>query len=205
MQLKLTSAGKAGARSESWLDRVVDRIKPQPSAPKSPSPPPVDQTQWGRSVDAHKVNTLTVHDIGLIVFNETQSFTDSDRANDTINAAREKLAHTVMNGDERFGQHRPTTAPPVEPTAKALRDPRTRAAYESSLAAAREAYLNAGDPTGGAIHMKFLTNADRSNQKFDHKSSKTVPLKTQSGPFENSYVHGDVPKRQVYVNTYGQD
>src|ERR1700719_54316 len=149
MQLKSTSVAKAGARTESWLDRVIDRIKPQPSTPGSPAPPPVDQTEWERPVDTHKLNTLTVHGIGLIVFNETQSFTDSDKANDTINAAREKVSHAVMNGDERFGQHRPPTAPPVDPSAKALRDPRTRAAYESSLAAAREAYLNAGDPTGG--------------------------------------------------------
>jgi hypothetical protein len=73
MQLKSTSVGKAGAQTESWLDRVIDRIKPQPSTPGSPAPPPLDQTQWERSVDAHKVNTLTVHDVGLIVFGETQS------------------------------------------------------------------------------------------------------------------------------------
>jgi hypothetical protein len=46
--------------SRTWLDRVLDRIQPQPAEPASPAPPPVDQTQWERSVDAHKVNTLTM-------------------------------------------------------------------------------------------------------------------------------------------------
>jgi hypothetical protein len=134
--------------SRAWLDRVLDRIKPQPSAPERPAPSPVDQTQWERSVDSHKVNTLTVHDVGLIVFNETQSFTDSNKANDTIDLVREKLAHAVMNGDEQFGRKRPATAPPEEPSRKALDDPRTKTAYESSLAAARQAYLSPDDPTG---------------------------------------------------------
>jgi hypothetical protein len=71
---------------------------PQPAAPGSPASPPVDQTQWERSVDSHEVNTLIIHDVGLIVF----------------------------------------------------------------------------------------------------------PLKTQSGPFNNSFEFGDVRSPQVYVNTYGQ-
>src|SRR6202158_6201814 len=141
MQLKSTSAGKTDARRESWVDSVVDRIKPQPSAPERPAPPPVDQTQWERSVDAYKVNTLTVHDIGLIVFNEMQSYTDSDKANDTISGAREKVAHAAINGDAKLGRNRPVTAHPIEPSAKALKDPRTGEAYNSSLAAARDAYL----------------------------------------------------------------
>lgn len=57
--------------SKTWLDRVLDRIAPEPSAPESPSPPAVDQAEWDRSVDSHKVNTLTVRNVGLIVFNET--------------------------------------------------------------------------------------------------------------------------------------
>ena len=78
MQFNPKSSAKSGTQDESWLGRVADRIKPQPPAPAAPAPPPVDQTQWEKSVDAHKVNKLTVHDIGLIVFNESQSVTDSD-------------------------------------------------------------------------------------------------------------------------------
>jgi hypothetical protein len=112
----------------SWVDRVLDKIKPQPGPPHTPAPPPVDRTQWEHSVDTHKVNTLTVHDVGLIVFNETRSFTDRDSANDSIAGAREKLAHTIMNADSQLGRHRPRTAPPHEPSAKALQNRDTRQA-----------------------------------------------------------------------------
>lgn len=193
------------SQRQSWSDRALDRIKPQPPAPARPAPPAMNQTAWEQSVGAHKVNTLTVQDVGRIVFNETQSFTNSDSANDTIHAAREKVAHAIMNGDQQLGRHRPATAHPVEPSAKALKDPKTKAAYESSLKAAREAYLRATDPTHGATHFKFMTTADRSDQKFNHNSSKKNALKTQSGPFNNSYLKGGVPSHHVYVNTYAPD
>jgi hypothetical protein len=193
------------AHSESWLDRVIDRIKPQPAAPESPAPPPVDKTQWEHSVDSHKVNTLTVKEVGLIVFNETQSFTDHDKANDTIGGAREKVAHAVINGDTKLGRKRPRTVPPIEPSAKALKDPDTRQAYDSSMVAAREAYLSSNDPTHGATHFQFLPTSDRSNMKFRNGSPKGVALETQSGPFNNSYLKNDVRSHQVYVNTYAPE
>ena len=193
------------ALSQSWRDRALDRIKPQPPAPARPAPPPVDQSAWEKSVEAHKVNTLTVRDVGRIVFHETQSFTNGDSANDTIDLAREKVAHTIMNGDQQLGRHRPATAHPDEPSAKAVKDPKTKAAYKSSLNAAREAYLSATDPTHGATHFKFMTTADRSDQKFNHNSSKNNALKRQSGPFNNSYLKGGVPSHHVYVNTYAPD
>ena len=202
MPLKTTSAGASGARSESWLDRAVDRIAPQPSAPESPKPPAMDQTQWDHSVDAHKVNKLTVKEVGLIVFNKTQSFTDSDKANDTLGGGREKVAHAVINGDATLGRKRPVTVPAIEPSAKALKDPRTRRAYDSSLAVAREAYLSPTDPTHGATHFQFLPTADRSNFKPRHSSKPGLPIRTQSGPFENSYLGNDVHSHSVYINTY---
>ena len=208
MQLKPSSAGKSGGGRESWLNRVIDRFKPQPSAPERPAPPLVDQTQWERSVDAHKVNRLTVHEVGLIVFGETQSYADRDSANEAVNAAREKIAHTLMNADTKFGVHRNAvarTASPIEPSMKSLQNARTRQAYESSLAAAREAYLSPTDPTHGATHFQFLTNADRSNFKFKGGSHEGLPLKTQSGPFDNSYLKNHVPSRQVWIDTYGPE
>ena len=188
----------------SWLDRALDKIKPQPEAPRSPSPPPVERTNWEHSVDQHKVNTLTVRDIGLIVFNETRSFTDRDNANDSLSTAREKLAHTIMNADLKLGKARPSTAPPHQPSAKALENSGTRQAYNSSLAAAREAYLSASDPTQGATNFKFLTNADRSNVKYKHGTPEGLPISTQSGPFYNSFQGHDVHSDQVYINTYGK-
>jgi hypothetical protein len=138
------------------------------------------------------------------VFNETQSFTDRDNSNDSLDAARQKLAHTIMNADSQFGRHRPRTAPPHEPSAKALENRQTRQAYNSSLTAAREAYLSLGDPTRGATNFQFLTDADRSNMKFKGGTREGLPLKTQSGPFHNSFQKHDVHSNQVYVNTYGE-
>ena len=208
MQLNLTSTTKPSAQGESWLNRVVDRIKPQPPAPESPEPPPLDQTQWEKSVDSHKVNILTVHDVGLIVFNETQSVTDSDNANDSIAGAREKVAHVVINGDSQLGRSRPATAHPIEPTAVALKDQRTRQAYDASLAAAREAYLSPSDPTHGAIYLNMRPSADRSNFKPGGPRAPEYKIKAQSGPFNNSFPtrgKNGLPSRGIYVNTYGSD
>ncbi len=206
MQFNPKSSAKSGTKDESWLGRVADRIKPQPPAPAAPAPPRMEQTQWEKAVDAHKVNKLTVHDIGLIVFNETKSYSDHDNANDSIQGAREKIAHTLMNADSKFGGHRNTlarTAPPVEPSVKELRDARTQQSYESSLAAAREAFLSPTDPTHGATHFQFLTNPDRSNIKFKGGSKEGLPLKTQSGPFANSYLKNHVPSHKVWIDTHG--
>ena len=208
MQFTPKSSAPSGTRGESWLGRVADRIKPQPPAPAAPAPPPMDQMQWEKSVDAHKVNKLTVHDIGLIVFNESQSVTDSDDANDTIASVREKMAHVVINGDSEFGRGRPATAHPIEPTAKALKDSRTRQAYDSSLAAAREAYLSPIDPTHGAIYLNMRPNADRSDFKPGGPHAPGYKIKTQSGPFNNSFPtpgKKGLPSRGVYVNTYGPE
>ena len=190
-------------QSHSWQERVLDRIKPQPGPPLAPTPPAADKTQWEHSVDQHKINTLTVHDVGLIVFNETRSFTDRDNANDSLVAARSKISRAIMNGDEQLGRKRPVTAPALEPSQKTLQDPRVKTAYESSLKAAREAYLDPTDPTHGATHFKFLPNSSRADQKFGTPGK--LPLKTQSGPFNNSFVKHDVHSHEVYINTYAPD
>jgi hypothetical protein len=193
----------AGEKKPFWEhvpERVLDRISPEPEPPASPPPPPVDQTAWERSVDHHKVNTLTVHDAGLIVFNETQPFSDTDSANESIDAAREKVAHAVINGDEKLGLKRPRTALPIEPSRRALQNPQVHAAYESSLKAAREAYLSPSDPTDGASYFNFRDNSSRANYKVSG-----TPIRTQSGPFGNSFPTKGLPSRGIYVNTYAPD
>ena len=207
MQLKPTSSANSDSHGESRIDHMLDRIKPQPSAPNSPAPPPVNKTQWERSADSHKVNTLTVKDVGHIVFNEMQSYADSDNSNDSLASAREKIAHTVINADDKFGAkrvHLAPTASPIEPSSARLQDPRTREAYGLSLTAARNAYLSLNDPTHGATNFRFRPDPDRSNMKFRHGTPEGLPLKTQSGPFNNSYTKHDVRSRQVWVDTYGQ-
>jgi hypothetical protein len=202
MQLKPTSQGK------SWLDRIADRISPQPAEPGSPEPPRVDQTQWEKAVDSHKLNTLTVHDVGLIVFGETQSVMNSDHANDTLDGTRQKVAHAIINGDLGHGLARPRTARPIEPSAKELKDSNIRKAYDTSLAAAREAYLSPTDPTQGATHFNLRPNANRSNFKPGDSRGPGFIIRTQSGPFNNSFPtsgKNGLPSRGIYVNTYGPD
>lgn len=144
--------------------------------------------------------------MGLIVFGETQSVKNSDKANDTIGGSREKVAHAVINGDSQFGHKRPATALAIEPAEKANKDPRTKAAYDSSLRAAREAYLSPTDATHGATHFNLRPNADRSDFKPGGPHGPQFKIRTQSGPFDNSYPtpgKKGLPARGIYVNTYG--
>jgi hypothetical protein len=100
------------------------------SAPPSPKPPGVDQTAWAKSVDQARISpSLSVHDLGLIVFNESQSYSDRPDSNESIDTAREKMAHSIINADQKWGpdrQHNASTALPIEPSTKALINTATR-------------------------------------------------------------------------------
>lgn len=141
------------ASKESLRDRAIDRFKPQPEPPPHPHAPGVNRSAWEQSVDqTHVVPGVTVHDVGLSVFGETRSFRDRPGSNEPISSARQKVAHAVINGRElahQTGNKPPTVHPPVEPSKEALRNPEVRAAYASSMQAAREAYLSGHDPTRG--------------------------------------------------------
>jgi len=196
----------AGRKRSFWgsvVDRLVGR---QPGAPPAPQPPPVDQSAWGKSVDQARISDhLTVRDLGLIVFNETQSYSDRPDSNEPISMARQKLAHAVTNGDQRWGAERmkwASTALPIEPSANALRNPAVKAAYESSMKAAREAYLSGTDPTGGALFHFQATSPDRSNLVYPGGLPEGVPLITQSGPYSNSFPNRRVPSRVAWLNNY---
>ena len=149
---------------------------------------------------------LNVHDLGLIVFNESQSYTDRPDSNEPIVMARQKLAHSVINADQKWGAERQTkwasTALPIEPPENALRNPAVRAAYDSSMKAAREAYLSGTDPTNGAVFLNQRADASRANRVSDGGNPRGVPLSTQSGPYNNTYTKGKVPSRTAWMNTY---
>jgi len=150
----------------------------------------------------HIVPGLRVRDVGLSVFGETRSFRSRPGSNESIDAARQKIAHAIINGRElahQTGKEPPTVHPPVEPPKQALRDPEVRAAYESSLRAAREAYLSGHDPTNGATHLNSRPTPDRSKWKG------RLALSTQSGPYDNSFVKGDVKSHTIWLNTYFGD
>jgi hypothetical protein len=192
--------------SASWWDSLVAGLsQKQAQAPPSPEPPPVDQGAWERSVEQKHLKDMTVHDVRLVVFNESQSYSDRPDSNERIDAAREKMAHSVINADTKWGaarQQHAKTASPIEPTDSALRNPATRAAYNSSMRAAREAYLSGTDPTNGAVHLNQRDSPDRSNLKFAKGNPQGVTLSTQSGPYNNSYTKGQVASSRVWLNSY---
>jgi hypothetical protein len=189
-----------------WDDLIAGLTQKQVPPPPAPQPPPVDQSAWGKSVgQAHVTDDMTVHDVGLSVFGETQSLSDLPQSNEPIDAAREKVAHMIMNGGQLRGSDRPSTHPPIEPPPNALRNPAVRAAYDSSMKAAREAYLSGTDPTQGAIYLNMPTTPDRSNLKYQGGLPQGVPIRTQSGPYHNSFPNRKVPSHTAWVNTYAAE
>lgn len=197
------------AQHASWLDRAVDIVKPQPGAPPKPAAPPVNQTEWHKSVEKkHVAPGLTVLDVGLSVFGETHSLRDRLGSNEPIDVARQKVAHAIINGAElahQTGKKPPAVHPPVQPPRDQLRNSEERAAYESSLRAAREAYLSGHDPTHGATHLNMRPRPDRSNWKFPRGTSEGLTISTQSGPYDNSFPNKDAPAHTSWVNTYFPD
>jgi hypothetical protein len=192
----------------SWWDALIDGLteKQQPPPP-APQPPPVDQSAWDKSVEQAKISDSlgTAHDLGLRVYQETKSFSDRPDSNEPLDAAREKVAWSIMNADKQWGSNRQqmaSTASPIEPSANELNDPAARAAYESSMKAAREAYLGWSDPTNGAVHFYQAPTPDRGNLTYRNGNPQGVRLSTQSGPYNNSYTKGQVKSKSVWLNTY---
>ena len=194
----------------SWWDELINGLtqkQPQAPPPPTPQPPPVDQSAWEKSVEQAKVSDSLgpVHDLGLIIFNETRSYTDRPDSNEPLDIACQKIAHSIINADQTYGSSRMSnakTALPIEPSANALNDPATRTAYESSMKAAREAYLSGTDPTNGAVHFNARGDAGRRNWLSKGMNPLGKPLKTQSGPYNNSYTEGDTPYSAAWLNTY---
>jgi hypothetical protein len=198
------SGRHSGVSKESWLDRAIDIFKPQPEPPSRPAAPGVNEGEWHKSVEQkHIVPDLTVHDVGLSVFGETRSLHDRLGSNEPIDVARQKVAHVIINGAEEAHRRRqkpPTVHPPIEP--RDLRNPEERAAYESSMGAAREAYLSGHDPTQGATHFSIETTPSRANKIYKRGTQEGAPISTQSGPYYNSYLGRDVKSHTAWLNTY---
>ena len=188
----------------SWLDRAIDKLKPQPGAPARPAAPPVQESEWHQSVERKEVVPgLTVRAVGLSVFGETRSIHDRPGSNEPVASARQKVAHVIINGAEeahRRGAKPPTVHSPIEP--RDLRNSEERAAYESSMDAAREAYLSGHDATQGATHFNIETNPSRANKIYPRGTAKGVAINTQSGPYYNSYLGRDVKSHTAWLNTY---
>jgi hypothetical protein len=93
----------------SWWDDLIAGLSPKrvPPLPR-PQPPHLDQSAWEKSVEQAKISDSlgTVHALGLIVFNESQSYSDRSDSNEPIDIAREKMAHSIMNADQKWGADR---------------------------------------------------------------------------------------------------
>jgi|SRR5579864_2521947 len=194
---------QSGSSKESLLDRAIDRVKPQPGPPPRPHAPAVDEGEWHKSVERKQVVPgLTVHDVGLSVYGETRSLHDRPGSNEPLDSARQMAAHAIINGQElarQTGKKPPMVHPPVEPPKGVLHNPKERAAYDSSMNAAREAYLSGHDPTQGATHFNMRPSPHRS--PFEG----TYPLSTQSGPYDNSFPSKNAPRHTTWLNTYLPD
>ena len=188
----------------SWLDRALDTLKPQPGAPPRPHAPQANQRAWEDSVEqTHVVPDLTVCQIGLSVFGETRSLRDRPGSTGPLGSARQKIAHAMINDAElahQTGRPRQTVHPPIEPSDQVKGE--EHAAYESSLRAAREAYLSGHDPTDGATHFNMRPRPDRSNWKFKNGTPEGLSVSTLSGPYDNSFPNKNVPAHTTWVNTY---
>ena len=196
-----------GPDDTSWWDELIGgSSRNQVPPPPAPQPPPVDQSAWEKSVEqGHVSDPLgSVHDVGLRIFQETKSYSDGQDSNEPLDAAREKMAWVIMNGDQKWGfdrQHA-STALPIEPSDRELRDPATLAAYQSSMKAAREAFLGWKDPTSGALHLNARVDPGQYNWKPKGMTGPGKRIKTHSGPYNNSYTRGDTPSSVVWLNTY---
>lgn len=152
---------------------------------------------------SQKVNLLTVEEIANIVYNETASLTDSGEQNEPIDTARKYVAHAIMNADVQYGKERDQLAGTAPKTVKEA--VKKTDAYKSSLEAAKTAFQEwkkGVDPTKGATHFNMRSNNSRGNFMKSEKNSG-FSIRTQSGPFNNSYTQAGLPERGVYLNTYG--
>jgi len=116
------------------------------------------------------------------------------------------MAHSILNADEKWGADRQkwaSTASAIKPSADALKNRKVQEAYDSSIKAAREAYLSGSDPTHGAVYSIQLPTPDRSNYAFAKGKPGGVPISTQSGPYHNSFLNKkNMPSTKTWLNTY---
>ncbi|SMF56459.1 RHS repeat-associated core domain-containing protein [Pseudogulbenkiania subflava] len=131
---------------------------------------------------------ISLGDLSGILFNETRSL-----SGEGIDVARQNVAHSIINGDEKYGKRRPKTASPHAVVPSSESD-----TYDACVEAAQNA-LNQDDlgvdPTNGATHFNLRPNA--STKPFFGN-----PIRTNNGPFNNSYPTVDLPATGIYVNTY---
>lgn len=132
---------------------------------------------------------LTDKEIANIIFNETRSLSGAK-----VVDARKNIAHSIWNAQANSGG-RPKTGPTSAKVPKQEGD-----AYDqctNAVVAARLDRAKGVDPTSGATNFNFRKNDWRGD-------FYGLPIKTQTGPLNNSYPTADLPAANIYANTYGK-
>lgn len=125
-----------------------------------------------------------------IIFNETRSFSGP-----SVQAAREQIAHALINADETWGPERSRYAKTASATARpAKAEEGALQSARGAVAAARAQRAKGVDSTRGAVFFRFPTTPTR--EPFNGRSIKT------QHQVDNSFTLGDVPSTTAYVNTY---
>ena len=132
---------------------------------------------------------LTDTQVAAIVFNETRSLSGPG-----IERARTNIAHTAFNAEAK-SLRRPKSAPTSARVPKQESD--IYAACAQAVAAAKKERADGKDPTSGATNFNFRKNTSRAD-------FFGIPIRTQEGPFANSYPTADLPATGIYANTYGK-
>lgn len=131
---------------------------------------------------------LTDTDIANIIFNETRSLSGND-----IHIARKNIANAIVNGAALL-KNRPATGP-TKVSVPAVE----KGTYEDCVQAVADMRAERKekiDSSMGATHFNFRKN----NWRGDFYGKKIC---TQIGPLDNSYPTDDLPKSNIYANTYG--
>jgi len=131
---------------------------------------------------------LTDTDIANIVFNETRSL-----SGDGIHLARKHIANAIVNGAALL-KDRPATGPTKVSVPSVEKD--THADCVQAVADMRAERNENIDSSAGATHFNFRKN----NWRGDFYAKK---IRTQIGPLDNSYPTADLPRSNIFANTYG--
>ena len=132
---------------------------------------------------------LTDKEIANIIFNETRSLSGGD-----IATARKNVAHSILYAQAKSGS-RPKTGPTSAKVPK--QEDSAYGECTNAAVAARLERAKSLDPTIGATNFNFRKNDW-------HGDFYGLPIKTQTGPLNNSYPTADLPAANIYANTYGK-
>jgi len=187
---KQPAPSKAGKEtypaSAGGLSRWLDLFKPAPPPP-SPRPPA-----------APIVGSLHAERVAGIVYNETKSLRSSGKEKTPIADARNRVAHAILNAEEKFGArgHQKHASTASSAVSRAEADSPEFQSVRASVLRAFNEHQRGADPTHGALFF----NMRRTDVTDPFQLRK---LSTQSGPYKDaSRRPGRGRRRTVFVNTY---